>query len=61
MFQASSRAANSVNKETTVSEEKPTLVTEKANRYKHCGTIEEWEKEQAKKKIRYLHQRMKER
>lgn len=43
------KSYNSVNKETTVTEEKPSLVTEKANRYKHCGTIEEWEKEHAKK------------
>lgn len=43
------KSYNSVNKETIVSDEKPSLVTEKANRYKHCGTIEEWNKEQAKK------------
>jgi hypothetical protein len=43
------KSYNSVNKETSVSDEKPTLVTEKANRYKYCGTIEEWEKEQAEK------------
>ena len=43
------KSYNSVNKETTVSEEKPSLVTEKANRYKHRGTIEEWKKEQANK------------
>ena len=43
------KSYNSVNKETTITHEKPNLVTDKANRYKHCGTIEEWQKEQQNK------------